>query len=110
MMRNRVAPHLTEERFGSRKANGRSKLIVMTQCLALRGRHMRVLGHGVDVVDLPRIRPLLLKNDDFVLGWFTAMELEELGPRIRRADVVGGRVAAKEAVSKALGTGFSAEV
>ncbi len=71
---------------------------------------MEIIGHGVDLIELGRVEDLLRLNDDFLNGWFTNRELEELGPRATRPEVVGGRVAAKEATVKALGTGFSSAV
>lgn len=71
---------------------------------------MKILGHGIDLVDVQRVASLLSKNDDFLLGWFTSRELEELAERASQPPVVAGRVAAKEAVVKALGCGFNEEV
>lgn len=71
---------------------------------------MTILGHGIDVVDVPRIANLLDENDDFLSGWFTVRALDRLGQRTSQAPVIAGRVAAKEAVVKALGCGFNAEV
>ena len=71
---------------------------------------MSILGHGVDVIDVSRIAVLLAKNDDFLLGWFTTRELEQLGPRSVHASVIAGRVAAKEATVKSLGCGFDDDV
>lgn len=71
---------------------------------------MEILGHGVDVIEVGRVEPLLRRNDDFILGWFTSREIAELGERAIQAHVVAGRVAAKEAAAKALGTGFAGDV
>jgi holo-[acyl-carrier protein] synthase len=71
---------------------------------------MKIIGHGIDLVDTQRVASLLLKNDDFLLGWFTNRELDELSERASQPPVVAGRVAAKEAVVKALGCGFDNEV
>jgi holo-[acyl-carrier protein] synthase len=71
---------------------------------------MKILGHGIDLVDVQRVASLLTKNDDFLLGWFTSRELEELAERASQAPIIAGRVAAKEAVVKALGCGFNDEV
>ena len=71
---------------------------------------MNILGHGIDAVDVQRVAALLAKNDDFLLGWFTTRELEQLAQRVAQPPVVAGRVAAKEAVVKALGCGFNDEV
>ncbi len=71
---------------------------------------MEIVGHGVDLVELDRVEDLLSRNDDLLTGWFTPNEIVEFGVRAGQADVVGGHIAAKEAVAKALGTGFSGEV
>jgi holo-[acyl-carrier protein] synthase len=72
---------------------------------------MMILGHGVDVVDVSRIEKLLSAlEEDFLLGTFTYAERQiECQPHERGA-FFSGRLAAKEAVVKALGTGFSGEV
>ena len=71
---------------------------------------MIIKGHGIDIIDLGRVATLISRGDDFVAGWFTAQEIDELGERKHRAETIGGRIAAKEAVVKALGTGFSGDV
>lgn len=71
---------------------------------------MNILGHGIDVVDISRIARLLEKGEEFLLGWFTNRELGQLGERVTQANVISGRVAAKEATVKALGSGFDDEV
>jgi holo-[acyl-carrier protein] synthase len=68
---------------------------------------MEIIGHGVDLIEVCRVEELLRRDDDFLYGWFTSREIDELGPRAGLPEVVGGRVAAKEAVAKALGTGFT---
>lgn len=71
---------------------------------------MHIVGHGIDIVEISRIARLLSKSDDLVLGWFAEDEQAELSVRGVDAAGVGGRVAAKEACAKALGTGFSGDV
>lgn len=71
---------------------------------------MDILGHGIDVIDLSRIEKLMTRNEDLLFGWFTSRELSALKARSNQLRVVGGRVAAKEAVAKALGSGFAGEV
>jgi len=71
---------------------------------------MIIKGHGIDVIELARITVLISRDDEFVAGWFTVQEIEELGTRKYRAETIGGRVAAKEAAVKALGTGFAGDV
>lgn len=71
---------------------------------------MNLKGHGVDIIDLSRIARFIANDDDFLEGWFTAEELRELATRKNRIETIGGRVAAKEATVKALGTGFAGDV
>jgi holo-[acyl-carrier protein] synthase len=71
---------------------------------------MDLKGHGIDIIDLSRIARFIAKDDDFLAGWFTAQELRELSKRNNRVRTIGGRVAAKEATAKALGTGFAGDV
>lgn len=73
-------------------------------------RVMEIIGHGVDLIEVTRIEELLNRDSDFLDGWFTVREIQELGNRENRPDVVAGRVAAKEATVKAFGCGFSGDV
>ena len=70
-----------------------------------------ILGHGVDVQDVARIRKLLdFTEDDFLIATFTEAErVIDCGEQ-ERAEFFAGRLAAKEAVAKALGTGFAGEI
>lgn len=68
---------------------------------------MRVAGVGVDLVDIARMRRVLARTPRFVQRVFTDAERAWCG---RRADPVAsyaGCFAAREAVLKALGVGFS---
>ncbi len=71
---------------------------------------MHIMGHGVDIVELDRVVRLFEKGDDFLDGWFTEQEQREIESRGRPPEGIAGRVAAKEACVKALGTGFSGDV
>jgi holo-[acyl-carrier protein] synthase len=70
-----------------------------------------IVGHGVDVQDVARIRKLLsFAEDDFLVATFSEAERAiDFGER-ERAEFFAGRLAAKEAVAKALGTGFAGDV
>jgi holo-[acyl-carrier protein] synthase len=62
------------------------------------------LASGVDLVDVDRVRAVLHRHPDrFLDRYFTAFERDQCG---RVAERVATRWAAKEAVAKALGTGF----
>lgn len=69
---------------------------------------MRLLGHGIDIIELERIRARLgSSHDDWLVGVFTADERELADPPPGNVAFFAGRFAAKEAVAKALGTGFN---
>ncbi|APC42182.1 holo-ACP synthase [Clostridium estertheticum] len=65
-----------------------------------------ILGVGTDIVEIRRIKHAMESNNKFLEKIFTSTELEYLKSRNLRAEYVAGRFAAKEAVAKALGTGF----
>jgi holo-[acyl-carrier protein] synthase len=70
-----------------------------------------IVGHGIDVQDIARIRMLLSKEEeDFLLGTFTRAERSIECSPYDRAEYFAGRLAAKEAVVKALGTGFAGDI
>lgn len=66
---------------------------------------MNLVAHGVDLVDISRTRKLIELSEDFMTASFTVAE-RALDPA-RSPEFYAGRWAAKEAVAKALGTGFS---
>jgi holo-[acyl-carrier-protein] synthase len=66
-----------------------------------------ISGVGVDIVEIRRISEAMSKHANFIDKMFSKNEIEYLKSRNLRAEFVAGRFAAKEAVSKALGTGFS---
>ena len=70
---------------------------------------MRILGHGIDLTDIGRMERLLARFGDAALErQFTGLERRAAPARGRaRASYFAGRFAAKEAVLKALGTGFA---
>ena len=70
---------------------------------------MQILGHGIDLVDTPRIERLLGEHEQRLLDRvFTAGERDysEAGGKLR-VQRYAARFAAKEAVLKVLGTGWS---
>lgn len=66
-----------------------------------------ILGVGVDIVEIRRIKEAIDKHVNFIDRIFSKNEIAYLKSRNLRPEFVSGRFAAKEAVSKALGTGFS---
>ncbi len=68
---------------------------------------MIVLGMGSDLIDITRIEKTLQRyGDRFVERVFTPVERAKSDRRATRAASYAKRYAAKEACSKALGTGF----
>ena len=70
---------------------------------------MRIIGHGVDVVQITRIEAMLAEHGErFIQRCFTSDEqaYAEAGNKLR-VERYAARFAAKEAVLKALGTGWS---
>jgi len=66
-----------------------------------------ILGLGSDIIDIRRIEQTLSRyGDRFVQRIFTATEQRKSDRRANRAASYAKRFAAKEACSKALGTGF----
>ncbi|MFW6059218.1 MAG: holo-ACP synthase [Phycisphaeraceae bacterium] len=70
---------------------------------------MRILGHGVDIVDTARVAQMLEQHGDrFLARCFTDGERAYAAAHPKRqTEHLAGRFAAKEAVLKALGTGWS---
>jgi len=68
---------------------------------------MRIIGHGIDIVETARVAKLLEEHRErFLARCFTDREQSyALGNR-RRIETLAGRFAAKEAILKALGTGW----
>jgi holo-[acyl-carrier protein] synthase len=67
-----------------------------------------IVGIGVDIVDVERVKDLLARyRDRFLRRVFTVPEAEYAGRSVREAERLAGRFAVKEAVLKAFGTGKS---
>jgi len=70
-----------------------------------------ILGTGLDLVEVARIAGLVERHGErFLQRVFTQAELDYCLPRAAREAHLAGRFAAKEAVFKALGTGWSETV
>lgn len=65
-----------------------------------------IYGIGTDIVEIRRIKDILENNIKFLDKVFNKNEVEYLKSRNLRPEYVAGRFAAKEAVAKAMGTGF----
>lgn len=72
---------------------------------------MRIVGHGIDAVEIARIDGFLRSpTRNWAAGIFSVAEREQADAPSLDARYYAGRFAAKEAVSKALGTGMAGEV
>lgn len=72
---------------------------------------VNVIGHGIDLVEVAELRRWIEDpRDPLIPRCFVQAELEEIGDGPDRIERLAGRFAAKEAVLKALGTGFGAGV
>ena len=67
-----------------------------------------ILGIGSDLIDIRRVEAVLVRfGDRFTQRCFTELERRKSDGRANRAASYARRFAAKEACSKALGTGFN---
>jgi holo-[acyl-carrier protein] synthase len=68
---------------------------------------MRILGHGLDLVEFNSMERLLAHAEtDFIAECFLDTEQSRIPDGVHRLAHIAGQFAAKEAVTKALGTGF----
>ncbi len=68
----------------------------------------RVLGMGVDIIECCRIAEMIEKHGDYFLTRvYTPEEIAYCAPRKAAVQHYAGRWAAKEAILKALGTGWA---
>lgn len=65
-----------------------------------------ILGVGTDIVEVSRIEKAINRTENFVKKAFTEKEQYYFKLRGDKPETIAGYFAAKEAVSKALGTGF----
>ena len=69
---------------------------------------MAIIGHGIDAVDVARIEAMLDRHSErFVERCFTAGERAYAESSKRRVEHYAARFAAKEAILKCIGTGWS---
>jgi holo-[acyl-carrier protein] synthase len=72
---------------------------------------MRLIGHGIDMIEVERIRDAIERHGErFLRRIYTAGEQAQAGDGPLRVQFFAGRFAAKEAVMKALGTGWAGGV
>ena len=72
---------------------------------------MKIVAHGIDLVDFPRIDAMVARHGKrFVDRVFTAREQADANAVKNTAEKLAGRFAAKEAVLKLLGTGWRGKI
>ncbi|GIM28280.1 holo-[acyl-carrier-protein] synthase [Clostridium polyendosporum] len=64
-----------------------------------------ILGVGVDIIEIERIEKAVVRTKSFISRAFTEEEVKLFIEKGMRSEVIAGNFAAKEAISKALGTG-----
>jgi holo-[acyl-carrier protein] synthase len=69
---------------------------------------MMIKGVGIDIIEIKRIEKLIEKTEKFVDRILTAKEKEKYETLVghRKIEFLAGRFSAKEAFSKAVGTGI----
>ena len=67
---------------------------------------MKIYGIGTDIANINRIKKSL-KNKDLISRLFNKNEVKKCNNQINKANCYAKRFAAKEAFSKAMGTGIS---
>ena len=65
-----------------------------------------IIGIGTDIIEIERIEIAVKRTKGFINKLFTENEINMFESRGFKSEVIAGNFAAKEAVSKALGTGF----
>ena len=68
---------------------------------------MNIHGIGTDIVNIKRIKEVFNKNKNFKKRIFTSFEINVCEKRVNKINCFAKRFAAKEAFSKALGTGIA---
>lgn len=67
---------------------------------------MNIFGIGIDIAEIYRIKDIVEKNNRFIEKIFTENERKYFESKNFRVETIAGNFAAKEAISKALGTGI----
>jgi holo-[acyl-carrier protein] synthase len=65
-----------------------------------------IIGIGIDIIEISRIEKVMMRTSSFIEKSFTYNEIEYFKLKGLKSNVVAGNFAAKEAISKAIGTGF----
>ena len=65
-----------------------------------------VLGVGTDIIEIDRIKKVIERTPKFLEKIFTDKEINLFESKSMKVESIAGNFAAKEAISKAIGTGF----
>lgn len=65
-----------------------------------------IIGIGTDIIEIERIEKVISRTNSFIERSFTINEIEYFKTKGLKGNVIAGNFAAKEAISKAIGTGF----
>lgn len=65
-----------------------------------------IIGIGIDIIEISRIKKAVERTSNFLERNFSNNEIEYFRSKSYKAESIAGSFAAKEALSKALGTGF----
>ncbi|MGL6173129.1 MAG: holo-ACP synthase [Cellulosilyticaceae bacterium] len=65
-----------------------------------------IIGIGTDIIEISRVKQAIERNEKFKQKLFTEKEQSYFEKVNNRVESIAGNFAAKEAISKALGTGF----
>ena len=65
-----------------------------------------IIGIGTDIIEIERIEKVINRTNSFIERSFTTNEIEYFKTKGLKGNVIAGNFAAKEAISKAIGTGF----
>ena len=68
---------------------------------------MHIFGIGTDIVNISRIKIVFKKNKNFKKKLFSLNEIKTVETKLNKINSYAKRFAAKEAFSKAIGTGIS---
>lgn len=67
---------------------------------------MTIIGTGVDILEIERIERIVREKPRFIERFFTVEEQKFFNIRLMSVQTIAAGFAAKEAVVKAMGTGF----
>ena len=65
-----------------------------------------IIGIGVDIIEINRVKNAIKRNEKFIEKICSEEEIKYLKKKDFKYESIAGKFAAKEAIVKALGTGF----